>query len=187
MADLFSADVFAGGSSLSVPIFLRSNTTGEGLTAKVAADLTATYWRIGESPTSISLSDLATITTAYASGGVKEVNSTTFPGLYRLDLPNAMFTAGPAWAFLSVQCSGAFPFFERLALGTAPGARVLTEGYAADGAAPTEDQMLSMLWSMAQAARSGTTLTTFKLDGVTVAMTFTLNSATAPTQITRTA
>lgn len=62
----------------------------------------------------------------------------------------------------------------------------LTEGYAADGAAPTLEQFAFMLWSVfAQFDISGTTITTRRLDGTTSAMTFTLDSSTAPTSRTR--
>lgn len=60
------------------------------------------------------------------------------------------------------------------------------EAYAADGAVPTLSQMLYMMWSaIGDFAISGTTLTCKKLDGSTTAMTFTLDSATAPTSRTR--
>lgn len=63
----------------------------------------------------------------------------------------------------------------------------LTEGYAADGVAPTLEQMLFQLWSaLAEFSISGTTVTAKKLDGSTTAMTFTLNDATNPTSRTRT-
>lgn len=62
----------------------------------------------------------------------------------------------------------------------------LTESYAADGTAMTVAQALYMIWSLSQAGKSGTTLTTKRLDGVTTAMTFTLDSAVAPTTISRT-
>ena len=62
----------------------------------------------------------------------------------------------------------------------------LTEAYAADGAAATPAQLLYMLWSaLAEFAIIDTTVTAKKLDGVTAAMTFTLDSATAPTSRTR--
>lgn len=62
----------------------------------------------------------------------------------------------------------------------------LTEAYAADGAAATPAQLLYMIWSLlAELNQSGTTLTAKKLDGATSAMTFTIDSATAPTTITR--
>ena len=64
--------------------------------------------------------------------------------------------------------------------------RQMTEAYAADGTAPTTAQMLFMIWSlMAEKSISSTTLTAKKLDGSTSAMTFTLDSASSPTSITR--
>lgn len=62
----------------------------------------------------------------------------------------------------------------------------LTEGYAADGAAPTLEQFLYMVWTaLSEFAISGTTITCKKLDGTTTSMTFTLDSATDPTSRTR--
>lgn len=61
-----------------------------------------------------------------------------------------------------------------------------TEAYAADGAAPTLAQVLYMIYAgVAQFSITGTTLTVYKLDGTTAAMTFTLDSATAPTSRVR--
>ena len=63
----------------------------------------------------------------------------------------------------------------------------LTEGYAADGATATLAQILYMIYScVAQMDLTGTTLTTRKLDGTTVALTFTLDSSTLPTSRVRT-
>ena len=62
----------------------------------------------------------------------------------------------------------------------------LTEAYAADGAAFTGAQALFMIWAfLAEKAVTTTTLTANQLDGATPAMTFSLDSATAPTTITR--
>lgn len=62
----------------------------------------------------------------------------------------------------------------------------VTESYAADGAEPTPEQALMMiLQSIHEFAVASTTRTVKKLDGVTTAMTFTLDSATAPTSTTR--
>lgn len=62
----------------------------------------------------------------------------------------------------------------------------MTESYAADGAAPTLAQALFAIQQFLQErAVSGTTLTVKKLDGSATAATFTLDSATAPTSITR--
>lgn len=68
----------------------------------------------------------------------------------------------------------------------ATGSAALTEGYAADGAAATLPQLLYMLLALlSEFSISGTTLTAKKLDGSTAAATFTLDSSTAPTSITR--
>lgn len=65
--------------------------------------------------------------------------------------------------------------------------RALTESYAADGVAPTVAQALFAIQQFLQEkVISGTTVTIRKLDGATSAMTFLTDSATAPTQITRT-
>ncbi len=62
----------------------------------------------------------------------------------------------------------------------------MTEAYAADGAAPTLAQALMMIQQMlGDFAISGTTLTVRKVDGATAAATFTLDSASAPTSLTR--
>lgn len=69
---------------------------------------------------------------------------------------------------------------------SATGSAALTEAYAADGATPTLNQMLYQIWAfLAEKNVSGTTLTAKKLDGSTTAMTFTLDSSSAPTSITR--
>lgn len=68
---------------------------------------------------------------------------------------------------------------------SATGSVTLTEGYATDGSGFNLAQGMYMIWSLlAERSRSGTTLTSGKLDG-TAAMTFTLDSATAPTSQTR--
>lgn len=64
--------------------------------------------------------------------------------------------------------------------------RQLTESYAADGAAPTVTQALMQIQQMlTEFSISSTTMTVKKLDGSTSAFTLTLNSASAPTAITR--
>jgi len=62
----------------------------------------------------------------------------------------------------------------------------LTEGYAADGVAPTLEQFLYMVHSeLAEFSISGTTITCKKLDGSTTSMTFTLDDAVNPVSRTR--
>ena len=62
----------------------------------------------------------------------------------------------------------------------------MTEAYAADGAAPTLAQALMLIQQMlGDFSISGTTLTVNKVDGATAAATFTLDSASAATSLTR--
>ena len=69
---------------------------------------------------------------------------------------------------------------------TAIFANAPAESYATDGSAPTLAQFLYMIYSVcSQFDISSTTLTTRRLDGTTSAMTFTLDSASAPTSRTR--
>lgn len=63
---------------------------------------------------------------------------------------------------------------------------VMTESYNTDGSAPTLAQAIYVILQMlTEKSISSTTLTVKKLDGTTTAATFTLNSATTPTSITR--
>jgi len=62
----------------------------------------------------------------------------------------------------------------------------MAESYNADGAAPTLSQALHLLIAyLTERSVSGTTVTAKKLDGSTTAATFTLDSDTAPTSVTR--
>jgi hypothetical protein len=71
-------------------------------------------------------------------------------------------------------------------IATAIGSRQATESYAADGTVPTYDQFLFMIWAvLAQFAISGTTISAKKLNGSDEAMTFALDSSSAPTSRTR--
>lgn len=62
----------------------------------------------------------------------------------------------------------------------------LTESYAADGAAFTLPQAMYQIWArLSEFSISAQVITAFQLDGVTPAMTFSLDSATAPTKVER--
>lgn len=66
---------------------------GKFETGKIYSDITAYYIRPGGNPVQITTVN-GTITQAYTSGLFKEVNSTTMPGLYRFDIPDACFAVG---------------------------------------------------------------------------------------------
>lgn len=87
-----------GSTSVSIYIFIQdsSSTTGAGLTGLVfnSAGLVAYYVRPLGSATAITLATLVAETSAYSSGGFKEVSAANMPGIYRLDLPDAVLATG---------------------------------------------------------------------------------------------
>lgn len=80
-----------------------ASTDGSGKTGLVAANLTVSYVRVETdndvtvTDVTSSLNNLAALTTAHTDWGLLEVSSTLAPGLYRLDLADAVFAAG-AWS-----------------------------------------------------------------------------------------
>lgn len=88
--------VQASNTSRSEYIFIQnsSSTTGAGLTGLVfnTASLTAYYVVERGAATAITLVTLASSTAAFASGGFIAVDGTNMPGLYRFDVPNALFS-----------------------------------------------------------------------------------------------
>lgn len=72
-----------------------ASTTGGGKTgiAFNASGFTAYYVRPRGSATAITLAT-QTVTGAWSSGGWVEVDATNLPGIYRFDIPNAVFATG---------------------------------------------------------------------------------------------
>jgi hypothetical protein len=87
-----------GTTSKSVDIFVQDSsvTTGAGLTGLVynSGSLTAYYHRAGSAATAITLATLASATAAWSSGGFIAVDGTNMPGVYRLDIPDAVLASG---------------------------------------------------------------------------------------------
>jgi hypothetical protein len=73
-----------------------SKTTGEGLAglAYNTASLVASYVRPLGTRQAITLATLAAADSAHSDGGFKEVDATNMPGVYRLDLPDAVCATG---------------------------------------------------------------------------------------------
>lgn len=86
-----------GDTSRIEYIFVQnsSSTTGAGLTGLVfnSSGLTAYYVRTQGSATAITLAT-QTVTGAFSSGGFVEVDATNMPGIYRVDIPDAVFATG---------------------------------------------------------------------------------------------
>lgn len=89
--------VAKGATSQSAFVFIRdsSATTGVGLTGLVfnSAGLSASYVRPGAARQAITLAT-QTVTGSYSSGGFVEVDATNMPGVYRFDVPDAVFASG---------------------------------------------------------------------------------------------
>lgn len=120
MADKFLSidQVAAGTTSVSVFFTLADTTTQAATTGKVAADMTGSYWRQGGLRVAIALANLAAVDSAYSAGGVKEVDATNMPGLYRLDLPDAALAAGADWVVASIKVTGCIASNVTIALPT---------------------------------------------------------------------
>lgn len=108
MSDKFVGidNIIAGTTSVTVFFSLKTTTTGAPTTGKVAVDMTGSYWRQGSTRTAIAMSDLAAVNSAFSAGGVKEVDATNQPGLYRWDIPDAALATGADWVVCSVKVTG---------------------------------------------------------------------------------
>ena len=95
-----------GATSVSVDVFIRDSSvgTGVGLTGLVfnTASLTAYYSRQNAAATAITLAT-QTATGAFSSGGFVAVDGTNMPGLYRLDIPDAVLASGVNTAYVMLK------------------------------------------------------------------------------------
>jgi len=81
--------IVPGSTSQSIELYLGVT----GLTASTAG-LSATYNRTRSNRVPITLVNLTYMTDGWVSGGFKEVDASTMPGVYRLDLPDAAVAVG---------------------------------------------------------------------------------------------
>jgi len=99
---------FVSGSTSLVEYFnITQSNSGTALTglAYNSSGLTAYYVRPGSAPTAISLSTQTT-SGSYSSGGFVAVDNTNMPGLYRIDIPNAVFNSGVDEATIYLRGAG---------------------------------------------------------------------------------
>jgi hypothetical protein len=97
-------------TSQSLTALLRT-PSGTLITGQTYSSLTAYYVCQGAAPVSVSLSALASATTAFTPGGIWEYDLTHMPGLYRIDWPNACWAAGPSWVDLYIQATSGGGFW----------------------------------------------------------------------------
>lgn len=98
--------VKTGSASRREYVFIQDSsvTTGAGLTglAYNSGSLVASYVREGAARQAISLAT-QTVTGAFSSGGFVEVDATNMPGVYRLDVPDAVFAGGATKAVVMLK------------------------------------------------------------------------------------
>ena len=198
----------AGAIDQSIVLKFIDASTGQDETGMAwnTPGLALWYWRPGLVKTAIVPVSLATLDAVHTDGGFLHIAE----GECRLDLPDAAInTVGPLWiggnatgmtAVREMIDCVAFNPGDAAALGlTALGSSflearavaalhtALVESYAAVGVPGSVAQTLFMIQGhLTQLTRSGTTITIFKLDGVTPAATLTLDAVPLPTAITRT-
>lgn len=186
---------------LTIFISDSSQTDNRGLTGLAwnTGSLVWYYWREDAGNAGGTQVTLATATRGtWTSGGFIEIDATNLPGWYEIGIPNAVLATGATWAIIMLKGAANMQQTElriRLTAFDLDAAQVqidttqalAAESYAALNTVPTIAQALYMLLSETGTGSTGgtATLSTYKLDNSTVAMTFTLNSATVPTSRVR--
>src|SRR3990167_2308304 len=97
-------DIKIGFPDYTALIFIPdpASTVGAGKTGLVAANLTVSFTRVETDNDVVvtdvtgSLNDLSALTDPHNDWGLLQVSATVSPGLYRLDIADAVFASG-AW------------------------------------------------------------------------------------------
>jgi hypothetical protein len=166
-------------TSQSIELYLGAT----GLTYQTSG-LQAYYARNRSTPVQISLVSQTT-TGSWISGGFAEINSTTMPGIYRLDVPNAAFASGSSDVTINVRgasgTNGAV-----LTVNLAYTQMDMTQSVPTSNTAHTLGDALNAAraYGFGKWVISGTTLSLYASDNTTVIKTFTLDSGSYPTSRT---
>jgi hypothetical protein len=134
-----------------------------------------------------TLNNLTTLPTVTPAAG-KQIKVTVSASEMTGDNIQLIFSdaAGAEWCDVEVNIQSSDNQMNDLALATAF-TTIIPDSTAADGSRPTVNQALLMITRfLFEKSLSGTTMTVKKEDGTTATMTFTLDSATNPTSISRT-
>ncbi len=174
-----SITIAPGSTSQSIELYLGAT----GLTFNTSG-LQAYYVRNRSTPVQISLVS-QTATGAWTSGGFAEINSTTMPGIYRLDVPNAAFASGASDVTINVRgavgTNGAV-----LTVNLAYTQIDMSQSVPTSNTAHTVGDALNAAraYGFGKWVISGTTLSLYASDNTTVIKTFTLDSGSYPTSRT---
>lgn len=170
-------------------VFIGDNTSasGSGLTGLLynSSGLVSHYLRPAGTATTISLVT-QTVTGSYSSGGFVEVDPLRMPGIYRFDVPNAVFATGVDKAIVMMSgASNMIPVLMEYDL-EATSYLDTTQAIPTSNTAETLGDALNAARAQGfgKWVISGTSLTLYANDGTTAVRTFTLNSATNPTSRT---
>lgn len=156
------------------------NLIGTGYTI---GSLKAYYTRVGSSPVEISLTS-QTVNGAWTSGGFVEIDINSMPGIYRFDVPNAVFSSGSSSAILQISNLNTGDKAIIIYKFQDPQNIDLTQTFSASNVAQTVGDALNAARSsgFGRWTLNDRTLTLYGGDNTTVVKTFTLNSSTYPTE-----
>jgi hypothetical protein len=206
-------DILIGTTDRTILIFIpdAAQTDGSGKTGVAHGDLTVSATRV-ETDNDVAITDytsslnaLSALTDAHNDWGWKEVSNTLAPGLYRLDVADALFASG-AWyvvLYVMLTSSAASPSPKAFRLvantmntGTEAAAwankiadhvkrrtQANTEG-SSDGDTPDLSSLYGFIQQAQESAISGLTQTVKKTDGTTTLGTRTLTTDAAAEPIT---
>ena len=156
------------------------NLIGTGYTI---GSLKAYYTRVGSSPVEISLTS-QTVNGAWTSGGFVEIDINSMPGIYRFDVPNAVFSSGSSSAILQISNLNTGDKAIIIYKFQDPQNIDLTQTFLASNVAQTVGDALNAARSsgFGRWTLNDRTLSLYGADNTTIVKTFTLNSSTFPTE-----
>ena len=184
---------YAGATDQTVDVWIpdSTSTTGAGKTGLVynSSGLVC-YYRKGAtgSATAVSLAT-QTVGGAHSDGGFVEVSSSNMPGLYRLDLPDAVFDTEGVVKIMIHGATGAAPVVKEVSVlpsktttQNAIADAVLSRSVSNVEGSAAEHSVCTLVLGATEMSISGTTLTIKRTDGTTTHYTknLTTNSAAEP-------
>jgi hypothetical protein len=172
-----STTINANITSYSEYVYMAS--TGYSSTT---TGLKAYYIRQNAAPVAIGLTGVG-VTASFTSGGFCEVDTINLPGLYRFDVPNAVFTSGVSSSMIHLanlsnndKTMITYKFNDAQTLD-------LTQSIPTSNTPNTTGDALNAARALGfgKWVITGTSLNLYAPDGTTIIRSFTLNSATEPT------
>jgi hypothetical protein len=156
------------------------NLIGIGYTT---SNLKAYYTRVGSAPVEITLTS-QTVNGAWTSGGFVEIDTNSMPGIYRFDIPNAVFASGSSSAILQISNISTgdkaiiiYKFQDQQTID-------FTQTFPNSNTPQTVGDALNAARSsgFGKWVLNDKTLSLYGSDNTTIVKTFTLNSSTFPTE-----